>query len=96
MAPTETTWADSKSLYIDTKSEAYAAVKIVSSASGYTNSGFMFYGRTLFQSGTSGMEALFYATPLDNKNTSYLLRWNSGSIDDGVSTPVALRTLASL
>ncbi|KAL0261863.1 hypothetical protein SLS55_003295 [Diplodia seriata] len=94
VTPTETTWADSKSLYIDTYSGAYDAAKIVSSASGYVNSGFMFYGRTLFQSGSKGMESLFYATPIDSLNQTYLLKWNSDSIDDGVSTPVALRNMA--
>ncbi|KAL1640632.1 hypothetical protein SLS58_006828 [Diplodia intermedia] len=94
VTPTEKTWADSKSLYIDTYSGAYDAAKIVSSASGYVNSGFMLYGRTLFQSGSKGMESLFYATPMDSLNQTYLLKWNSDSIDDGVSTPVALRNLA--
>ncbi|OJD37335.1 cytochrome p450 protein [Diplodia corticola] len=93
VTPTDTTWTGSKSLYIDNYSGAYEAAKIVSSASGYTNSGFMFYGRTLFQSGTKGMESLFYATPLDSLNQTYLLEWNSDSIDNGASTPVALRNL---
>ncbi|KAF4309197.1 cytochrome p450 protein [Botryosphaeria dothidea] len=91
--PTDETWSDSKSLYVNLQAGAYDAAKIASSAEGYTHTGFLFYGRTLFQSGSSGLSSLFYATPLNSQNTTYLLKWNSDSTDDGTSTPVALRTL---
>lgn len=87
------TWSDSKTLYVNTKTGAYDSAKIASLADGYTNSGFMFYGRVLFQTGSSGMSSLFYATPLDSQNQTYALKWNSGSADDGLSVPVALRTI---
>lgn len=92
---TENTWSDSKNLFINTRTGAYAAAKIASSATGYTSTGFMFYGRTLFLSGSSGMTSLFYATPVDSHSITDVLKWNSDSKHDVISTPVALRTLPS-
>ncbi|KAL1634510.1 hypothetical protein SLS56_002203 [Neofusicoccum ribis] len=93
VTPTNTTWSVNKNLYINLAANAYDSAKIASSVDGYADTGFMFYGRILFHTGSSGMKSLFYATPIDSQNKTYVLKWNSDSADDGVSTPVALRTV---
>ncbi|KAF2141092.1 uncharacterized protein K452DRAFT_288471 [Aplosporella prunicola CBS 121167] len=91
---TRVNWAATKYLFVDTADDAFEPLQIVATAPSddYTNTGFVFYGSTLFRKADSGIfESLFYAK-VTTQDGLYKLAWNAAENDDADAIPVGIRT----